>query len=124
MLRTRMTLKPGRPGTKRLFARYGDRLVCVRYRYDDERNIRYKTVELIVEEAPWIPRGSRRYAPTELVHVRLHYTEESLRAAVKLLGGRYSPATKTWRLAYAAVAALRLTDRLTTDSDIPPNSGR
>ena len=39
-------LKPGQRGTKRLLAEYGDRLVCVRYRYDAERNKRFKTVAL------------------------------------------------------------------------------
>ncbi len=29
------------------------KLVCVRYRYDAERKKRYKTVEIIVDEAPW-----------------------------------------------------------------------
>ncbi len=37
-------------GTKKLLAQYGKRLVCVRYRYDEERRERYKTVELIVDE--------------------------------------------------------------------------
>jgi hypothetical protein len=53
MLRTRLTLQPGRPGTKRLVDEYGERLVCVRYRYDDARHRRLKTVELIVEDVPW-----------------------------------------------------------------------
>lgn len=30
-------LKPGQDDTKRLVARYGDKLVCVRYRYDEAR---------------------------------------------------------------------------------------
>jgi hypothetical protein len=33
-MRTRLHLKPGQKGTKQLLAQYGDRLVCVRYRYD------------------------------------------------------------------------------------------
>ncbi len=33
MLRTRLTLMPGANGTKSLVERYGERLVCVRYRY-------------------------------------------------------------------------------------------
>jgi hypothetical protein len=48
-METRLTLAPGQNGTKKLLARYGDRLVCVRYRYDSERAVRHKTVELIVE---------------------------------------------------------------------------
>ena len=32
-------LKPGQKGTKHLVAQYGDRLVCVRYRYDAARKV-------------------------------------------------------------------------------------
>ena len=49
MMRTRLTLKPGQPGTKSLLARYGKSLVCVRYRYDEQTRQRVKTVELIVD---------------------------------------------------------------------------
>ena len=33
-MKARVTLKPGQKGTKKLVERYGDALVCVRYRYD------------------------------------------------------------------------------------------
>ena len=42
-LRTRVSLKPGRPGTRALLARYGDRLVCVRHRYDKRSGRSFKT---------------------------------------------------------------------------------
>ncbi|WP_298816136.1 hypothetical protein [Chloroflexus sp.] len=56
-MRTRLKLKPGQRGTKKLQALYGDRLVCVRYRYDAESGRRLKTIELIVEEKQWSPRA-------------------------------------------------------------------
>lgn len=56
-MRTRLKLKPGQRGTKKLQALYGDRLVCVRYRYDAEQGRRLKTIELIVEEKEWSPRN-------------------------------------------------------------------
>ena len=46
----RLTLAPGKRGTLGLVREYGDRLVCVRYRYDKVAGRRYKTVELIVDE--------------------------------------------------------------------------
>ncbi len=55
-MQTRLSLRPGQKGTKKLVVEYGDRLVAVRYRYDAERQRRYKTVELVVEESPWSPR--------------------------------------------------------------------
>ena len=48
--RVRLNLKPGQKGTKQLLAQYGDRLVCVRYRYDAYRKKRLKTVEILVAE--------------------------------------------------------------------------
>jgi hypothetical protein len=54
-MRTRLHLKPGQRGTKRLSEQYGEQLVCVRYRYDDATQKRYKTVELIVDVAEWSP---------------------------------------------------------------------
>jgi hypothetical protein len=64
-----LTLQPGRPGTKALLAEYGDRLLCIRYRYDDEILRRYKTVEVIVEETPWSPPP--KFAPTDIIELRI-----------------------------------------------------
>ena len=47
-MKTPTHLKPGQKGTRRLVEKYGDALLCVRYRYDEKRGIRLKTVEIIV----------------------------------------------------------------------------
>jgi len=39
-MKTRLTLKPGQKGTKKLIAEYGDQLVCIRYRYDPQKKKR------------------------------------------------------------------------------------
>lgn len=49
MLNTRK-LSLGQKGTEKLHELFGGRLLCVRYRYDDQLQKRFKTVELIVEE--------------------------------------------------------------------------
>ena len=90
---TQATLKPGQKGTLGLLKTYGDRLVCVRYRYDPRRGKRYKTVELIVDEAAWQPRRS----PSELVWVRVAYEEHAVRERVKGAGGRWDAKRKLWR---------------------------
>lgn len=59
----RTVRKPGEPGTQKLIDRYGERLVCVRYRYDPAKGKRYKTVELIVAAEDWRPRRNR--SPTQ-----------------------------------------------------------
>ena len=43
-------LKPGQKGTRRLVEKFGDSLLCVRYRYDVNRGARLKTAEIFVEE--------------------------------------------------------------------------
>ena len=48
------TLKPGKMGTKRFLKQYGDKLVCVRYRINKQTKKRYTTVEIIVDERPYI----------------------------------------------------------------------
>jgi hypothetical protein len=42
-------LKPGQKGTRRLVEQFGDALLCVRYRYDEKRGVKLKTVEIIVD---------------------------------------------------------------------------
>ncbi len=49
-MNVKATLVPGQNGTKRLYKKYGDQLVCVRYRNDKARQKRLKTIELIIDE--------------------------------------------------------------------------
>ena len=62
-MKTRLILKPGQRGTKNLVKKYGDALLCVRFRYDAERQQRMKTVELIVERTDWVPPPPRIREP-------------------------------------------------------------
>ena len=58
-MKTRLILKPGQRGTKSLVKQYGDALLYVRFRYDAESRQRLKTVELVVDRAPWTPPQPR-----------------------------------------------------------------
>jgi hypothetical protein len=125
-LETRVTLRPGSKGTKRLVERFGERLICVRYRYDFARKLRYKTVELIVEEMPWDPAGPaegerRPGKPPALVGVRIRYEEEALRRNVKDAGGRWDPERKLWILPLRVARRLGLDARVVAvpDSGVP-----
>jgi len=103
------------PGTKRLLARYGERLVCVRYLYDDARNRRLKTVELVIEEAPWRGRAGRpRRNDHDLVGVRIAWNESELRSAVKQAGGIWRPRQKLWEMSWQAVRTLGIGHRVIT----------
>ena len=60
-----------------MLEQYGDRLVCVRYRYDAQRKTRFKTVELIVAQRDWNPPAPR-FADDALVSVRVGLAEVGL----------------------------------------------
>ena len=45
-------IDPQAPGARRWAAAYGEKLGCVRYRLDPQRQRRLTTVEIVVDEAP------------------------------------------------------------------------
>ena len=110
-LKTKLTLRPGQRGTKQLQAQYGDRLLCVRYRYDPYQQKRVKTVELIVDESDWIPESGKR-AWNTTVEIRIGITERALQRKVKAAGGKWNASRKVWEIAYRHVCELGLQDRI------------
>ncbi len=95
-------LKPGQNGTKSLVAKYGDALLCVRYRYDKQNRTRLKTVELIVERKPWIPIA-HRFGNNTLVPVRIGYADKALRELAKAAGGKWNPEERAWYIQYGKI---------------------
>lgn len=115
-METRLSLTPGQNGTKKLVAIHGERLVCVRYRYDAKRQVRHKTVELIVETTPWNPRTcNARHRPEDRVGVRIAYGESELHERVKRVGGTWRPRHKLWELDWRTVCNMGLQDRVVND---------
>jgi argonaute-like protein implicated in RNA metabolism and viral defense len=116
LMQTRLKLLPGQRGTKKLTQKYGDQLVCVRYRYDTERNRRYKTVELIVDEIPWIANSGTKYKgparSDKVVFVRVGYGERGIRNRVKEAGGKWNSAEKVWSLPYRKAVEFGLEKRI------------
>ena len=110
MLSTRK-ITPAQKGAKRLREQYGERLSCVRYRYDHQLRKRYKTVELIVEEIAWTPPPAP-FAPAALVGVRVELGEVELQRRVKQAGGKWNPTRKLWELRYEQVLKLKLKGRI------------
>jgi hypothetical protein len=109
-MRARRTLTPGQKGTKKLLRQYGSQLVCLRYPYDAERRLRFKTARLILERAPWSPPPTG-IAGTTLVGVRVGAKEVELQRQVKQAGGRWNPADRVWEMPYGRAMALGLKDR-------------
>lgn len=120
--------RPGQRGTRKLIAVYGERLVCVRYRYDAVSKKRRKTVELIVDEAAWTPPSPHPHAlkpkieidsiddfeaaSPQQVGVKVFFREHDLRDRVKAAGGLWSQAEKLWRLSYPTAVSLGVEHRI------------
>ncbi|AJE02707.1 hypothetical protein [Geobacter pickeringii] len=113
-MKTRLTLKPGQHGTKSLVKKYGDALVCVRFRYDPETKQRLKTVELIVERSDWTPPAPR-FTNDTLVPLRIKATEVAIRNKVKAVGGRWNPERKLWFVTYGNIVGTQLEKYIDVD---------
>lgn len=106
-------LKPGQNGTKRLQAQYGKALLCVRYRYDEIRSVRIKTVELVVEERPGVPMFLLQNSDMVPIEVRFEKTE--LREKLRRIRARWDPEQKLWMLPYRQVRGTDLEARIPKD---------
>ena len=113
-MHTSTTIQPGQRGSKKFVEQYGDRLVCVRYRQDEQRQKRFKTVELIVEEWPWTLPPQRK--KESLVLVKVAFQERALRGQIKEAGGVWNPAKQAWEMRYGCALALGLTRRIVDDA--------
>ena len=107
----RRILKPGQKGTWKLLEEYGERLVCVRYIYDDEKQIKLKTAEIIVEKKPW-RKDSKRIPKNKIVRVQVEYGEIQIGRLIKSAGGRWNREKKVWELPYGEAIALGLDKRI------------
>ena len=112
-METRLTLRPGQSGTKKLVERYGERLLRVRYVYDAANARRLKTVELVIESVPWQPRPRRfRRRDDEIVAVRIAWAERELRERARRLGAVWRPVQKVWEITWANAKRLGIADRV------------
>lgn len=105
-MKTRLTLKPGQSGTKSLLKKYGDDLICVRFRYDAETQQRIKTVELVVERSNWSP--PQTLSQNTIVALRIAASDISIRTKAKAAGARWNPEKQLWFLKYGQVAGTEL----------------
>lgn len=112
-MKTQSHLKPGQKGTKRLVAKYGDALLCVRYRYDRVRGLRLKTVEIVVEEKAWLQ--SSGHGDEDIVAIRVAYAEKELRDRLKASGARWDPEERVWHVSYRSIRGTELEGRVLED---------
>ena len=103
-------VKPGRNGAKRLTEQYGDKLLCVRYRYDEKRRVRLKTVEIVVEERAWQPPF--RFRDEDLAPVVVGYEETALREKLRKARAKWDPVAKVWLVRYSKIRGTELEARI------------
>ena len=113
-MRTRLILKPGQRGTKNLVEKYGEALLCVRFRYDAELRQRLKTVELIVEKTEWKP-PLPRYSADTLVPLRIEAADLPMRLQAKTAGGRWNPGKQLWFVKYGKIVGTPLEKHIHID---------
>lgn len=111
----RLKLKPGQKGTKALVEKYGDTLVCVRYRYDEASRTRIKTVELIVERKELSP-VQEKIGENLLVPVQIEFRETVLKEMAKKMGGRWDPEVRLWYIQFGNVKGTELEKHIVLDA--------
>ena len=102
-------LQPGQNGTKRLVEKYGAALLCVRYRFDETRGVKLKTVEIVVEEKP-LKRP--RYRDGDMVPVAVAYHEKALREQLRALRARWDAERTLWYVRYGLIRGTPLEERV------------
>ena len=111
MLITKRTIFPGQAGSKKWQKLYGDKLLCVRYKYDEQNKKRITTIELIADEQDWQPSSS--FIPkNKIVQLRINYGEVDLARKVKSMGGKWNKIKKVWELSYGYAQTLGLAKRI------------
>lgn len=109
-MKSRLNLKPGQKGTKALVEKYGEALVCVRYRYDEASHTRIKTVELIVEkkELPPSQKKQQKLEDEAFVSLRIEYGEKQLGKMARAMGGTWDSDVKLWHIQYGKIKGTEL----------------
>ena len=112
-MQARRTLVPGQKGTKKFLDHYGEKLICVRYRYDEQQRKRVTTVEIIVEESAWTPPAAPIPEPI-IVGLRVGLNEVTVQRQIKQAGGKWNRQQQVWVILYDRAIALGLKDRIQT----------
>jgi hypothetical protein len=112
---SRLKLKPGQKGTKALVEKYGDDLVCVRYRYDEASRTRIKTVELVVEKKE-LPPSRQKIAEDAVVPVRIAYGAKELGKMARSSGGKWDANVKLWYIRYGNIKGTELEKHMVVDA--------
>jgi hypothetical protein len=113
-LRVTKKLLPTQPGALKLARKYGEALLCVRYRRNSDGTRRYTTVELVVECSPVVARGQPRTPARAdaIIGVRIGYQEKQLQALARARGATWDRTARVWRMPLPAAKEAGLADRI------------
>lgn len=107
----RKTMRPGQKGTSRFLRDWGDRLVCVRYRFDAKGKTRFTTVEIVASAPrPWTP--PRRPSPGALVYLKVDRNDWKAIRKLREARAWWDRDAGVWRTRYDVAERLRLRDRI------------
>jgi hypothetical protein len=94
------------PGAIKLTRKYGDALVCVRYRISPDGSERTTTIELVLE------RTAVRQKANPLVAVKIYPSETKLAAKAKAKGAWFNARTRLWKMRRNDAHSLGLANRI------------
>ncbi len=120
-MRAKKKLKSGQNGTKSLLDKYGEQLLCARYRYDEARGLRHKTIDLIVETIPW-SRQTGEIPSETIVGLKIGLQEVELQTAVRRARGKWNKKLQLLELRYDKAVMLDLASRI--EPSTLPDSGK
>ena len=100
------TMQVDTPGAVKLTRKYGEALVCVRYRISPDGAERITTVELEVD------RVAVQRKANPVVAVKIYPSERKLTALTKAKGARFNGKTRLWRMHRNDAHALGLGERI------------
>jgi len=84
-------------------------LLCVRYRFDKIRQVKVKTVELIIDEKPLL---MPHFRDEDMVPVSVAYEEVELRQQLRRMKGRWDAEIKMWSVRYGLIHGTELEPRI------------
>ena len=112
-------LNAGKPGTKIYQHQYGENLLCIRHRKNDETGETLVTVEIVVQR-----KLSRNLFNLQAylerdpdVEVLIGYEEHELRQKAKNAGARWDQKSRRWKMPYSSTVKLGLINRIVVSRD-------
>jgi hypothetical protein len=105
------TIQVDAKGAIKIAQKYGESLVCVRYRLSPDGTERITTIELELERVP----VQKKRNP--MVSVKIYPSETHLTAVAKSNGARYNAKTRLWRMTKNDAITMGIQERIASALD-------